>query len=189
MSIPTSERVYDGFVKVDKVTVSSVPHPLEVVRTSDSVAFLVFNIDTNEFLFAIQERAPMMCDSNPTGTILEVGAGRFDLKIGVRGLVVKELWEELGVTVAEDEVCLLNDGIPLAMSPGVLTEKQYLAFVAVRSERIDPTKQLYGNRGEGERVARRFIPVADITSGKVRIEDMKTWALVQWFLATANRSH
>lgn len=189
MSIPTSERVYDGFVKVDKVMVSSVPHPLEVVRTSDSVAFLVFKIDTNELLFAIQERAPMMCDSNPTGTILEVGAGRFDLKIGVRALVVKELREELGVTVAEDEVCLLNDGIPLAMSPGVLTEKQYLAFVAVRKERFDRTKQLYGNRSEGERIARRFIPVADIVSGKVRIEDMKTWALVQWFLATTNRSH
>jgi hypothetical protein len=66
---------------------------------------------------------------------------------------VKELKEELGVTATEAEVRVLNDEIPLALSPGVLTERQYLAYVEVTSDLIDPTKRLYGERKEGETIA------------------------------------
>ena len=120
-------RVYDGFVMVDKVQTAAGLR--EVVVATDSVAFLVYNRDTDELLFATQDRAPMMRPDNPQGAILEVGAGRFDTDIGVRGLVVKELKEELGVTATKPEVQVLNDEIPLALSPGVLTERQYLAYV------------------------------------------------------------
>ncbi len=172
-------RVYDGFVKVDKVQTAAGPR--EVVLATDSVAFLVYNRDRDELLFATQDRAPMMRADNPQGTILEVGAGRFDIQIGVRGLVVKELKEELGVTATEAEVQVLNDEIPLALSPGVLTERQYLAYVEVTSDRIDPAKRLYGERKEGESIIRRFVPVRELS--RVPIHDMKTWALLQWFLA------
>jgi 8-oxo-dGTP pyrophosphatase MutT (NUDIX family) len=172
-------RVYDGFVKVDKVESSGGPR--EVVVATDSVAFLVYNKDKDELLFATQDRAPMMRPDNPQGTIFEVGAGRFDTKIGVRGLVVKELKEELGVTATEAEVQVLNDEIPLALSPGVLTERQYLAYVEVTNDRIDPAKRLYGERKEGEAIVRRFVPVKDLSP--IQIHDMKTWALIQWFVA------
>ena len=172
-------RVYDGFLKVDKVETTDGPR--EVVVATDSVAFLVYNKDRDELLFATQERAPMIRPDNPRGTILEVGAGRFDQKIGVRGLVVKELKEELGVTATEAEVQVLNDEIPLALSPGVLTERQYLAYVEVTSDRIDPAKRLYGEHKEGEAITRQFVPVRDTL--RIPIHDMKTWALLQWFRA------
>jgi hypothetical protein len=172
-------RVYDGFVKVDKVETTAGLR--EVVVATNSVAFLVYNKDTHELLFATQDRAPMMQQDNPQGTLLEVGAGRFDTKIGVRGLVVKELKEELGVTATESEVQVLNNEIPLALSPGVLTERQYLAYVEVTSDRIDPAKRLYGERKEGEAIARRFVPVRELP--QTPIHDMKTWALLQWFFA------
>jgi len=170
-------RCYDGFVKVEKVETDAGPR--EVVIATDSIAFLVYNRDRDELLFVTQSRAPMMRPDNPEGAILEVGAGRFDTKIGVRGLVVKELKEELGVSATEDEVQVLNDGIPLALSPGVLTERQYLAYVEVTSDRIDPAKRLYGEPKEGESIIRRFIPIQDLS--KIPIYDMKTWALLQWF--------
>ena len=172
-------RVYDGFIKVDKVETSAGLR--EVVVATDSVAFLVYNKDTNELLFASQDRAPMMRQDNPQGAILEVGAGRFDTKIGVRGLVVKELIEELGVTATETEVQVLNNEIPLALSPGVLTERQYLAYVEVTSDRIDPSKRLYGERKEGEAIVRRFLSLKELS--QTQIHDMKTWALLQWFFA------
>jgi 8-oxo-dGTP pyrophosphatase MutT (NUDIX family) len=175
-------RVYDGFVKVDRVETAAGLR--EVVVATDSVAFLVYNKDTDELLFATQDRMPMMRPDNPQGTILEVGAGRFDAEIGVRGLVAKELKEELGVTVTEDEVQVLNEGISLALSPGILTERQYLAYVEVTSEQIDPAKRQYGERKEGEIIARRFFPVREIS--QIHIQDMKTWALLQWFLARNN---
>jgi 8-oxo-dGTP pyrophosphatase MutT (NUDIX family) len=170
-------RVYDGFVKVDKVQTAAGLR--EVVFDTNSVAFLVYNKDKDEVLLVTQDRAPMMGADNPRGTILEVGAGRFDSKIGVRGLVVKELKEELGVTATEDEIHVLNDGIPLALSPGVLTERQYLAYVEVTTDLIDPAIKLYGEPKEGESIVRRFIPVKKLS--QIPIHDLKTWALLQWF--------
>ena len=182
--------VYDGFVKVEKLPVGTLgaPFPLEVVRVSNSVSFLVYNKTTDELLFTIQDRAPMISDSNPSGTIMEVAAGRFDAQIGVKGLVVKELKEELGVIATEVEVVLLNDGIPLALSPGVLSELQYLAYVEVTKDRIDERKKLYGIVDEGERIVRRFIPSDQFRLGLIPIRDMKTWALIQWFLRTKSYS-
>lgn len=179
----TTERVHNGFVKVDKLTVPGLPYTPEVVRVSNSVAFLVYNLDTDEFLMTTQNRFPMVTDKNPEGTILEVGAGRFDTKIGVAGLVVKELKEELGVDATEDEILVLNDGNPMALSPGVLTEMQYLAYVGITNDRIDTSKRLYGVAAEGESIIRRFIPLQDFVEGKIPIYDMKTFALIQWFLA------
>ena len=172
-------RVYDGFIKVERVETAAGNR--EVVVATDSVAFLVYSRDTDELLFATQDRVPMIRPDNPQGTMFEVGAGRFDAEIGVKGLVVKELKEELGVTVTEDEVHVLNEGIPLALSPGILTERQYLAYVEVTSEQIDPAKRQYGQRKEGESIARRFVPVREIS--QIQIQDMKTWALLQWFRA------
>jgi len=172
-------RVYDGFVKVDIVETDAGLR--EVVVTTDSVAFLVYNKDRDEILLASQDRVPMMEPDNPQGTLLEVGAGRFDFEIGVRGLVVKELKEELGVTATQDEVHVLNDQIPLAVSAGVLTERQFLAYVEVTTDRIEPANRLYGNHEEGEAITRHFIPVSELS--KFQIHDMKTWALLQWFRA------
>ncbi len=177
-------RVYDGFVKVDVVET-----PLgrrEVVVATDSVAFLVYNKDKDEVLLTTQNRAPMITESNLTGRVTEVAAGRFDIKIGVRGLIKKELKEELGVTnIPDKSINVLNREIPLALSPGVLTERQHLAFVTVRQKQIDPRKRLYGAKGEGEQIERRFIPVRKLS--QMVCEDMKTWALIQWFLRTRRK--
>ncbi|WP_295446511.1 hypothetical protein [uncultured Thiodictyon sp.] len=188
---PVGPIVYASkIVEVQELPVGTLgaPFPWQVVRVSNSVAFLVYNSTKDELLFATQDRAPMMSHENPKGTMMEVGAGRFDRNIGVEGLVVKELKEELGVTVTVDEVQLLNNGVPVALSPGVLTEKQYLAFVEITDDRIDHRKQLYGLRAEGERIARRFIPVQDVFNNTIQIEDMKTWALVQWFMQRRQRT-
>ena len=85
------------------------------------------------------------------------------------------------MTATEDEVHVLNDEIPLALSPGVLTERQYLACVEVTTDRIAPAKRLNGERQEGETIARDFIPVSELS--RIPIHDMKTRALRQWFRA------
>ncbi len=174
-------RVYDGFVKIEKVDVDG-KHLLEVVVTTDSVAFLVHNVDTAEVLLVTQNRPAMIRPDNRDGTITEAAAGRFDKKIGIEGLILDELHQELGVVARVDQIRQLNDGEPLALSPGVLTERQYLAYVAVSDHQIDPTKRRYGDPAEGESIIRRFIPVQQLHS--MSFADMKTFALVQWFLRT-----
>jgi hypothetical protein len=167
------QRVYDGFVKVDKV--AHLGRNVEVVRCSNSVAFLVKNTTTNQFMLALQNRAPMINEANESGEILEAAAGRFDIKIGVKGLIIKELLEELGVIANEDEIHLFNNGVPLALSPGVLTEVQYLAYVEIDDSRVDKTKKIFGVHEEGERIIRMFITEDELK--KLTFHDMKTFAL------------
>lgn len=178
------ECVYDGFVKVGLV--ETPVGKREVVVVTDSVAIFVYDKTRHLVWLVTQDRAPMIRDGNEAGTITEVPAGRFDQAIGVRELVQKELDEELGVTgVADRDIQILNDGQPLALSPGVLTERQYLAYVEITQEQIDPANRLYGASDENEQIVRRFIPVDQLS--QLVCEDMKTWALVQWFLRKMGR--
>ena len=108
-----NQILYEGFVKVLKDKKSG--H--EIVSVTDSVAFLVWDSSTDSVLLALQHRPPMGC------ALMEVPAGRFDVDLSVEELVVKEAKEEIGVTITEDDVYLLNNGKPLAVAPGVLTER------------------------------------------------------------------
>ena len=152
----------------------------EVAIVSDSVAALVFNKTKEEVLFVTQDREPMIDDNHPAGTITEVPAGRFDRDVSTQGLIKAELEEELGVKVDEKDIVLLNSEIPLATSPGILTERQYFGYVEIENHQINPAKRTYGLKKDGEETTRRFVPVSELPD--MVFDDMKTWALVQWFL-------
>lgn len=159
-------------------------HGEEVLETSDSVALLVFDKTSRELVFVNQKRPAMVRPENPEAIINEVLAGRFDVKIGVRGLMVKEAKEELGLTVSAEEIELLNNGDPLALSPGILTERMYVGYVEASSARFADGDTFGVDVGEVTRPVR--IPVDHLD--EVVWDDMKTWALVQWFIANKLRS-
>jgi 8-oxo-dGTP pyrophosphatase MutT (NUDIX family) len=162
--------LYDGFVKVMK----DIKTGFEIVSVTDSVAFLIWNKNKDEVLFTLQYRAPVGC------SLTEVPAGRIDKDIDVKELVVKEAQEEVGVTITEDDIILLNNGKPLTVAPGVLTERCYLAYVEVSSSMIEESNRVFGIPEEGEEIQRIFIPVNDLYM--MEFEDMKTYALILHFL-------
>ena len=171
--------VYDGFAKVIK------EDRIEVVKVTDSVSILIRDKTTDQFVFTLQQRSPMKQKysplSNPEGTMLETPAGRFDINLTVKQLMIKEVKEETGITITEDDIWLLNDGESLACSPGILTEKIFLAYAEVESKNIEKGERIFGVKEEGEIIKRVFIPVKDVKN--MFFEDMKTFALVQWFFA------
>lgn len=175
---PQRTRLYDGFVKVDRD--GATGH--EVIVATDSVAVFIFDQIGEQVVFISQCREPMIREDNPTGEITEVVAGRFDKEIGIAALVVKEIEEEVGLTITEDDVQLLNDGIPLALSPGILTERTYLALVEVEfcNNELADTDTIFGAEGESERITRKIVPLSELP-GLVH-DNMKTWALSQFFL-------
>ena len=176
--MPTSTRVYDGFVKVDKVETSLGIR--EVVRVTDSVAMLVHNITRDELLLVEQVRVPMIGPENDDGSLLEVAAGRFDVDLPLKDLIRQELEEELGISdVGDNDIVILNHGKPLALSPGVLTERQYLAYVKVGTLQINPKKRRFGTAGED--IERHFVKLRQLDPATAFFGDMKTWALVTWF--------
>ena len=70
---------------------------------------------------------------------------------------------------------MLNSGIPLAMSPGILDELMYLAFIKLRPGQLSPDR-IFGVAEEGEIIVRKLIP-ADEAYNMVCV-DMKTKALL-----------
>ena len=153
----------------------------EIVQTTNAVAFLIADPVREVVLLISQCREAMVRRGNPEGTIVEVPAGRRDLKCGVRALVAKEAREEVGKRLTVKQVKLLNHGVPLASSPGVLTERIWLAYVETDLRScINDSSKTYGLAAHGERIRRRVVTFEEL--GRMTFEDMKSYALVQWFL-------
>ena len=177
---PKRKILHDGFVRVERDEATG--H--EIVVATDSVAVFIYDRRSRQVVLLSQSRQPVVREDNPEGVITEVVAGRFDKEIGVKGLVIQEVREETGLTIGEEDVQILNNGVPLALSPGILTERTYVVLVEREFDGEDMvnTERVFGVVGEGEKITRRIIPLADLMG--MTFEDMKTWALFQYFLNT-----
>ena len=170
----------DGFAKLWETDKKHL-----VVQTTDSVAFLILVTDLNQVLLTHQYRpATLDPEDSSNGMITEVTAGRFDAKLTVEELIAQEASEEAGATISSDQVILLNDGRPVYLSPGIITEKQVLAVVVVDSKQIEDTEKVFGVASEGEQITRVWMAVDKFIDGPH--QDMKTFALATWLKANKN---
>lgn len=171
------KRVYDGFVKVD--IVNNHLGAWEVVRASDAVVILIHDLDSDSVILVRQPRAPMQSETNPQGMMLEAPAGRFDYKATPVELAINEVKEETGLSLNKEDVTILNNGLPLATSPGVLSEKAYLCFAEVHLGQVDHSNNHF-NHGR-ESIERVFVPVSEFRT--MPLESAKLFALREWFFA------
>jgi len=174
----TSRLVYGGFLKV--LAVETEQGTREVVKVTDSVCVLLHLFETQHVLLVNQARAPMVCEDNPTGLITETVAGRFDVNLGPKELAIKEAKEEVGAHIDSQQVMLLNQGKPMALSAGVLTELCYLTYVRINPCMIENTERVFGNKDEGEQIKRIFMSVKDFLAQPC--EDLRVFAYQQWLM-------
>lgn len=171
--------VYQGFYKV---VIYQVGHNrFEVVEASDSVCALFYLKDQDKVLLVRQPRVAMIAENNPQGFITELVAGRFDVNLSPKALVVKEAAEEIGAKISEADVHLLNNGQPVAVSSGMTNEKAYLAFVEITSDMIESGERTFGLVEEGEQIQRVWHDVTDFMNNTY--EDLRVFALCHWFRA------
>jgi 8-oxo-dGTP pyrophosphatase MutT (NUDIX family) len=158
----------------------------EVVKKQNAAAVLLVDRVNCVVLLVKQRREAMIRKSNRSGEIIEALAGTRDEKIGVRKLIVKEVWEEVGVRIAKKQVKLLNGGVPLASSPGFTTERIWLTFAELDlSDCIRDSSRVYGLADHDERITRRVVTFDELET--MVFHDMKAFALVQWFLREQNK--
>jgi NUDIX domain len=173
------KALYRGFFSM-----FSDPHSRkEVVQTTNAVAFLFADLKNRIVLLTSQARPAMRRRGNRYGHIIEVPAGRRDLKTSIKGLVVKEAREEVGKHITTKQVKLLNRGVPLASSPGCVTERIWLAYVETDlSSCLHPKNKsrTFGLAAHNEVITRHVVTFDELK--RMTFEDMKTFALVQWFL-------
>jgi len=148
-----------------------------VIKSTDSVAALFYLRDLDQVVLAKEHRAALEDEFTPDGMSYGTVAGRFDLEIGVTGLVVKEADEEIGAQIMEHDVILLNHGRPLGKNPGLNTERTFLAIVVIDSEQLRDGL-VFGAADEGERIERSLVSIADLE--EMVYDDLTLWGLCQF---------
>lgn len=154
------------------------------VQTTDSVAVLIWLVNTSEVIMISQEREAMRRKDNPEAIITETVAGRFDVDLNVVDLAIKEAWEEAGARVEFDQITLLNKGRPVANSAGVLTERTHLVLAKIGSEQIEEDR-IFGAPDEKEQITRHRIPISELAH--MTYDSLTSFALVMQFLLQLQR--
>lgn len=165
--ILNNETKYKGYLSVDEITYknrSGKSVKREVMRRHNAVAALVFNTDTEKYIFTSQWR------SGVGDWILEIPAGTLD-KPGedLREAISREIEEEVGYAV--DKLTLIDEGF---VSPGGNSEMVSIYFAEV-SQRI--------SEGGGVADENEEIDVVEMDKNEMlstRFKDLKTIIAVQW---------
>ena len=187
--------VYRGYVTVER----DEQRGYEIVRTPNqaTVAFLIcvsaharvpyphrtrFDRHDGNVILITQPRPPMVSPEHPDGAVIDVPGERLDKPhLTIKQHVVEGAREEVGVRIDDDDlVVVLNDQRPLSASPGLLTERTYLAYAEVRPDAVAGDQEEFGLRKEGERIKRLIVPAREFC--KMPCETMAAWGLQQWFL-------
>ncbi len=188
IAINATRRVFDGFLKLDEVSVSfdrlSGKGRIEnqkrlVLERGDSAAVLIHETDTDTILLTEQVR-PATVAKGP-GVIREVVAGTIEAGETAQDCIIREIAEEIGYRVAKSRLKRLGT---FYVSPGGSSERIVLFHVEVTArQRINAAAT--GVAGEGEDVALVKLPraafVAQALTGK--LDDAKTLIAGLWLAA------
>ena len=168
--ITAEEVAYDGkFLKVNKYTIKNSNDQSEEIyeclERGDSVCAVVFNKETDKYLFVKQYRLGAKKD------LIELVAGMVDKEdSSLEDCIIREIVEELGYSVNKDDVRFLYS---FYSSPGASTEKMHLFYVDV-GQKI--------SKGGG--VGDEDIEIVEFTADELmdldKFEDVKTILGAVW---------
>ncbi len=172
-------RMYHGrFLSVDIVTTSD-GFEREIVFKNNAVGILIYDPVIDAVILVSQLREAMINSANVSGRITEIPAGHIKSG-GVKETIRRELEEEIGAKISIEQVQLINDGEDMAMSPGWSTETMFFAYVELKPGQLDMSKKNFGLASEGEQISRYFVRTSRLN--RIVFKDLKTFAMVQWFL-------
>lgn len=132
MKLIKQELVHNGFLKVFKNTYQTEKQTLtrEVLERGNSVAALVYNLNTSLYYLVSQPRPATFNDTENPDDFVEVIAGMIDKDETPWCAIIREIEEELGFADFKD-VIFISKFFP---SPGGCSEKIYLFYVEVTDE-------------------------------------------------------
>ncbi|MDR1451956.1 MAG: NUDIX domain-containing protein [Helicobacteraceae bacterium] len=149
----------------------------EMVKTSDSVAVLIYNCDQKSFAFVKQFR-PAVFLRNNDGFTYELCAGILDKNKSEEQTAIEEIEEETGYKVSDDR---LEKIASFYSAVGVSGSRQTLFFAKVR----DKDRVSSGGGVDTEKIEVAHIPRASVAEFIFDESLVKTAGLafaVSWFL-------
>lgn len=193
ISLDGTRRVFDGFLKIDEVTVSfdrvAGGGRIEgqkrlVLERGDSAAALIHDIESDTVLLIAQVR-PATLAKGP-GVIRELVAGVIEPGESANIAIRREIEEEIGYRVGKTALKRIGT---FYVSPGGTSERIILFYAKVKgSQRVDTIAS--GLASEGEDIAMLTVAreafVRQALAGK--IDDAKTLIAGLW-LACQQSKH
>jgi nudix-type nucleoside diphosphatase (YffH/AdpP family) len=189
-TVTATKRVFNGFFKVDEVTVSydrvSGPGRIEgqkrlVLERGDSVAAIIHDVDTDEVLLTEQVRVPTIAKG--PGVVREVVAGSVELGEAPEFTMAREIEEEIGYRVPKS--ALKRIGM-FYVSPGGTSERIVLFYARIKASQL-VNAHATGVAHEGEDIAlvkiKRETFIRQALTGK--IDDAKTLVAGLWLATRA----
>jgi len=173
--------VFDNFFKIKKAKIkhelfgsSSITIERFCFERGDSVAIVIYEKDTDSFLFTNQFRYPTIKEKN--GWILELVAGSLELEEDAGKRVKMEVEEEIGYKVHEVEFIK-----SFFVSPGGTSERILLFYSEVESK--NKVFEGGGSKYENEDIQLVKIKMNDVKEWlrKNQFRDAKTIIGLQWF--------
>lgn len=154
----------------------------EIVLASNSASGLVHLVDTAEVMLVQQQRPSMRGLTDAEGTLIELVAGRFDHPgESPIDLFVREAAEEIGAHIRPDQVTVLNNGQPMAVSAGLTDELSYLCYAAITSDQLNGSdKDTFGTDAD-ERITRLRMTVHKFL--QLTTQCVRVFALQQYLRA------
>jgi len=161
-NISNEKAVHLGFLKVLKATIShdsftsdrQITAQRECLERGDSVAVLIYESDTDSFLFTRQFRYPSARRDQPW--MLELVAGSIDKNEGAEDSVRREVLEEVGY-----ELQTLEKIVTYFPSPGGSSEQIHLFYSEVESTNQKQT-------GGGKASEKEDIQIVKIKKSEVK---------------------
>lgn len=175
-TFPGEKIVYNGFIQVAEVP--GVDHPHVLVRAADSVCVLIYDAPNKRIVLVRQPRESMVCVDNPDGLITETCAGRCDDGLPPRALMVKEVFQETGLTIQEADIQLLNSGEKMAVTAGICTERSLLGYVELKPGQEIDLKKIHSAPDENEQIRLLVIPIDGLDT--YICEDIRVFGVIQW---------
>ena len=188
--ITSKTRPYSNFLKIDKIKFeydafeagNTIKVPPEVLERGDSVAVLIYELDSDSLLFTKQFR-PGAAEKDlkegyeDAGWLLEIPAGMIDLGEDPVQAAIREVKEELGYAITS-----CKSIAQFYVSPGGCTERIFLFYASVKQ--IDKTHTGGGLLSENEDIALVKIKKNNLAevleNGSIR--DTKTIVALQWLM-------
>ncbi len=175
------ELVFDGFFQVRKAIIKHdmfSGEQMTVERLSfgkaDAVAILMYESDTDNFIFVRQFRYPTIKEED--GWVLEIPAGGTEAAFSAEDQMRHEVMEETGYRL--DELQLISS---FFSSPGMMIERMYLYYAEVDSS--DKVDQGGGLAQENEDL--EIVKIQKYEAKKMllnnQFRDGKTIVALQWY--------
>ncbi len=173
------KNIYHSFADLDlwefRDTVSGDTISRYIITRPDAAAILLFNTDSQSFIFIRQFRAPVFSRDNQ-GIILEIPAGVLEKNESPEDCIIRETLEETGYQI--DNPFYLGEIYP---SCGLMNERIHLFYKEVNySQKV---KSGGGLDKEHEYLELVEIPKADINSylKNGKIKDAKAMASLLYY--------